>query len=78
MTKDISNLNQIEMYLHCGLCLKELPKDTSPAEYQDVAVGWTKQGIQVWCNRHQANMLHIDFEGQTHPANTTRSEIGQK
>ena len=61
--------NQIEMYLHCGKCLDELPSNITPRDWSMVQVGWTKQGIQIWCNRHNCNVMHMDFEGQTHPAN---------
>ena len=43
----------------------------SPREYQKIQVGWTDHGIQVWCVRHDCNIVHLDFEGYTHPANTT-------
>ena len=52
-------------YFHCKKCLDELPDDTSPAEYQMIEVGGTEQGIQVWCKRHEINIIHIDFEGQS-------------
>ena len=81
MTK-ISNLNCIEAFLHCGLCIDEFKahehRGKSPETLQNISVGWTKQGFQVWCNRHQVNMLHVDFEGQTHPANSTRKEPKKK
>lgn len=64
------NTKEIVMFMHCGLCLKERPKDVSPADYAKIEVGWTKQGLQVWCARHDVNVLHVDFEGQKHPANT--------
>jgi hypothetical protein len=70
--KTISNDNEITGYVHCGLCLKELPDDQSPAEWCRLNVGWTKQGLQVWCVRHNVNVCHIDFQGQQHPANTSR------
>lgn len=71
MPYELSNRNCINLYLHCGKCLKEIPEGTSPREYQKIQVGWTDRGIQVWCVRHDCNVIHIDFEGQTHPANTT-------
>ena len=58
--------DRIVRYLHCGKCLEALPYDMSPAEYGDLEVGWTKYGIQVYCNRHKANVIHIDFEGVKH------------
>ena len=66
------NTNEIRMYLHCGQCVESLPANTSPEEFSQLSVGWTERGLQVWCERHQANIIHIDFEGMQHPANTTR------
>jgi len=60
--------NQIEAYLHCLQCLEEIPPGVSPREYQRIQAGWTVQGIQVWCVRHEMNIIHMDFEGQKHPA----------
>lgn len=56
--------NNIQMFLHCGECLKELPKGKSPREFIHVEVGWTKEGLQVWCIRHEMNVIALDFEGQ--------------
>ena len=69
---DISNENQISAFLHCGLCLQELPVGKSAAEWASLEIGWTKQGLQVWCKRHDCNVMHINFEKAKHPANTTR------
>lgn len=63
---------QITNYMHCALCLKSLPKGESPESFARISAGWTKLGLQLWCNRHNANICHIDFEGQQHPANVTR------
>lgn len=70
MSRPIPNTNEIKAYLHCAMCLKERPEDVSPRDAQFISVGWTPLGIQVWCNIHESNVLHIDFEGQKHPANT--------
>ena len=67
----ISNQNQIQAYLHCVKCLDEIPDGVSPQEYAMTQAGWTPQGMQVWCNRHNCNVVHMDFEGNTHPANTS-------
>lgn len=75
--KMIENTNEIKMFLHCGKCLREYQADEkikttmSPMEYANTQSGWTKRGIQVWCNRHDCNIIHIDFEGTKHHANTT-------
>ncbi len=42
----------------------------APMDYARLDVGWTPCGIQVWCRRHEANVLSIDFEGVRHPATT--------
>jgi hypothetical protein len=70
----VSNKNEIVMFLHCKLCLEELKKshNASPRDYSRVEFGWTKKGLQVRCVRHDCNILHIDFEGKKHPANTSR------
>ena len=67
--KYISAKNQIEIFIHCRKCMDEKPTDISPKDYQQIQVGFTELGIQVWCNRHNCNIIHIDFEGQDHPAN---------
>jgi len=66
----VPNTNEIIQHLHCGQCLIEIAERQKFIE-QCLEVGWTKLGIQVWCKRHNMNLLHIDFEGQRHPANTT-------
>ena len=32
-------------------------------DWQDLRVGFSECGFQVWCNRHQMNVLHFDFRG---------------
>lgn len=68
----LSNDLQIRAYMHCGLCLDNLPSGESPESFARFSVGWTDEGLQVWCSRHKCNVLHVDFEGRKHPANTTR------
>lgn len=69
---DIPSTNEIIGYAHCGLCLGEMPEGISPREYSSIEVGYTPQGWQAWCKRHDVNIVHIHFEGQKHPANTAR------
>ncbi len=52
----------------CAECAKEIPPGMSPREYARFEVGWTKKGFQVWCTRHEINVIHMDFQGQKHPA----------
>ena len=68
------NEENIEMYIHCGLCIEENKdnEDESPQEWSNYDVGWTQQGLQIWCWKHNANVLHLDFEGRKIKADSTR------
>lgn len=68
--------NNIVSYFHCAKCLKEKPADVSPREWVQLEVGFTSHGIQVWCKRHECNVIHMDFQGQKHPAITTAEQGG--
>jgi hypothetical protein len=65
----ISAKNQIVAFFHCRKCLNELPKGMSPSDWASHEIGYTKIGIQVWCKRHECNIVHTDFEGIKHPGN---------
>lgn len=75
-----SNENEGIMYIQCALCLEEVMEianekgSASPREYQRISVSYTPRGFQVWCNRHDCNVMHVDFQGATHPANLTRKK----
>lgn len=56
--------NDIVQFMHCGECLKELDGSVSPREYTHNEIGWTKDGLQVWCVRHEMNVIKLDFKGQ--------------
>ncbi len=60
--------SDIRNYIHCGKCFHEIPADTSPKDWQQLEIGLTEKGLQVWCTRHDINVVHIDFEGHRHPA----------
>lgn len=70
--REIANTNEITTFLHCGQCLSELPDGESPQSYAQLEVGYTKEGLQVWCKRHNCNVIHLDFAGRKFHANTTR------
>ena len=72
---EISNANEIVQYLHCALCVDELPDDESPQSYTSYEVGYTKQGIQVWCKRHDCNVIHMNFDGHKFDVNMSRKQI---
>ena len=69
---DIPSTNEIKLFLHCSKCLQQKPDDVSPEEWSRINCGWTPIGFQVWCRRCDANIIHVDFEGDKHPANTRR------
>ena len=72
----VPNTKEITGFLHCGLCIEEFQAGAggfeAPRDYARLEIGWTKDGLQVWCMRHECNVVHMDFEGATHPANATR------
>lgn len=61
----ILNDDQITTPLHCGLCLREKPNGVSPMEWARFSVGFTERGLQVWCTRHNANVMHLELPGHT-------------
>ena len=64
----VTPAKQIQLFFHCRRCLDEMPPGTSPQDWAQLEAGWTEFGLQVWCRRHEMNVIHIDFEGQQHPA----------
>lgn len=71
---EIPNTNSIELFFHCAKCIKEKPPNVSPKDWSMIQAGWTKAGLQVWCDRHNINIVHIDFEGHRHPANLSAAK----
>ena len=33
-------------------------------DYGRLEAGFTDRGLQVWCVRHDLNVVHIDFKGE--------------
>jgi len=58
--------------------MEERPDGVSMKEYSNYELGWTPNGLQMWCIRHDCNIMHIDFEGQTHPANLSRKKTPEE
>lgn len=52
----------------CTKCSDEFASGTtsSPSlrDYVATDVGFTEKGLQVWCRRHETNVVHIDFDGK--------------
>lgn len=83
-----SNEKEVRGYMHCGLCVMEYKglraknspeiDGVSPGDYQRLEVGSSPIGLQVWCRRHDVNVLHVDFEGRKMVANMTRKAMTRK
>jgi hypothetical protein len=56
----ISSMLAIEAYVHCGQCLTELPNGVSPKDWARTQAGFTRNGFQVWCTRHNVNVDHVE------------------
>ena len=69
MSERIPAALSIHAYFHCRKCLDERPADVSPKDWAQLEIGWTTIGFQVWCKRHDINVVHVDFQGAQHPAN---------
>ena len=55
--------NYIARYIHCSLCIEEMPENISPRMYAHNEVGILINGdIQVWCVRHEKNVVIFDME----------------
>lgn len=74
----LANGLEVLQYCHCSVCLQEMPAGESPKTWARLSVGWTERGLQVWCARHECNVMNIDFEGQKHPANVTRANPAKR
>ena len=61
-------LNQIKETIVCVKCSDEFMGGSTDAkslqDYSTIDAGFTERGIQLWCQRHQVNICHIDFEGR--------------
>lgn len=66
--REIPTSNSIVAFFHCSKCLKEKPDDQSPREWAQLECGFTVLGFQVWCKRHECNVVHMDFQGHKFPA----------
>ena len=69
MDKDENSnlLYNITENLVCNQCYEEycagLTDSSSLQQYSMLDVGLTDIGLQVWCRRHNVNVVHVDFGG---------------
>ena len=69
---------RITNYLACTKCAAEIETLNPPQSLQDYSqtdAGFTDWGVQIWCRRHQVNIVHIDFQQQRLPADFRRLEL---
>ena len=62
MTKKVEN--KIFSFYHCKKCLEEKGDYISARDYASFEFGATKKGFQLWCTRHEENVLALDLLGQ--------------
>ena len=59
--------NGIEQNIICSKCETEFllgsTDSRSLQDYSRLDIGFTSIGVQVWCRRHDVNVVHIDFAG---------------
>ena len=60
------SLTEIFMHFHCRECNEEYSdgkygRNKSMEELARITVGRTKTGIQVWCVRHDRNIITFDL-----------------
>ena len=65
----INLLNSISHHIVYSKCEAEFlagqKGSASLQSYSQLDVGFTDIGLQVWCRRHDGNVAHLDFEGNT-------------
>ena len=70
--------NGIEQNIICSKCETEFllgsTDSRSLQDYSRLDIGFTGIGVQVWCRRHDANVVHIDFADQKPTADFRRIE----
>ena len=60
--------NKIKEPIVCVKCSHEFlsgqTDSKSLQEYSKIDVVFTERGLQIWCQRHQLNICHINFDGK--------------
>ena len=62
MTKKVEN--KIFSFYHCKKCLEEKGDYISARDYASFEFGATEKGFQLWCTRHEENVLALDLLAQ--------------
>lgn len=66
--KELSHLlRTIREPLVCAKCADEVARgaagSVSMRDHGRLEAGFTERGLQVWCLRHDCNVVHVDFAG---------------
>lgn len=69
ISKSLSHLlYHIKEPIVCSACAEAVEAGQTDAkslqEFIKIDVGFTDQGLQIWCRRHDRNICHIDFAEQ--------------
>ena len=59
----LRNAPRIQQYFHCRNCFTSEDEERVK-ESGLLAVGWTKEGVQIFCEGCSTNVYDIDFQGQ--------------
>ncbi len=79
--------HKIITFLHCRQCMNEVSlhnihqtteMQITPKDYARYEFGYTQWGMQVWCLRHECNIIHIDYEGRKFFANIKATDYDDK
>jgi hypothetical protein len=77
--KEWQGENLIDMYFHCGDCVKEKPEGFSMEEYARLNVGIVFDGefLQIWCVRHNKHVAMLRLHPEVTLAWQKGEELGE-
>ena len=56
-------MKEIISFVHCGDCCNEIPAGESLQDYARYELGFSGDGFQVWCLRHDREVVHLNSDG---------------
>lgn len=59
MTQPAPTKNEIHTFFQCVACIREKPPSQSPKNFMRLNVGIGPDGLQVWCVRHDINVVKL-------------------
>jgi hypothetical protein len=73
---ELNGSERIKRYFHCAKCMEERPDGVSPREYGNYEVGLTDFGLEVWCKRHDEEVIYINLTDVWDLINTLKGVRG--